>query len=111
MMDHIKIVEKGKADAEEEIRSLKISFVTHKTELEEEATKMRMKMKADFEIITSNYVNQIENLKLQVEKQESELSKQAMTIRKLESDNSTLVRQNENLKQQITNMDLVRKGV
>ena len=108
MLEHIKGLEKGKADAEEEIRNLKISFVTQKAEGEEEMTRLRMKMKADYDQMVANYTEQVETFKHQIEKLETELQRQSSILRKAESENSTLIRQNENLRQQMNQLDMVR---
>ncbi len=107
MMAHIKAIEKGKADAEEEIRHLKISFVTHKTASEEEMTRLRIKLTADYDQMVGSYTEQANSYKEQIAKLEIEAKNQNSTIRRLESENNTLLRQNENLRHQMNQMDLV----
>lgn len=101
LMEHLKVLENKKADAEEEVRRLKMLLVTSKSETEEELAKLRVSLAEENNATIKNYMGQIANLRQENEKLEGDVNKMEGQLHKLEVENGKIVRQNEHLKQQL----------
>jgi len=108
LTEHIKVLERGKCDAEEEVRRLKISYVTAKTEAEENLSRQRESITEENEKAVKNIRLQLEALQEKNAALEQQLQTQDGISRKLESETVSLRRQNENLKQQVFHLNEVR---
>ncbi|ODM97794.1 Leucine-rich repeat-containing protein 45 [Orchesella cincta] len=102
LMEHLKVLENKKADAEEEVRRMKMLLVTSKSETEEALAKLRAELAEEHNSAVKNHIEQITKLRQDNERLEIEVNRLESQVHKMEIENGKLHRQNDHLKQQLS---------
>ncbi|CAL8142614.1 unnamed protein product [Orchesella dallaii] len=102
LMEHLKVLENKKADAEEEVRRMKMILVTSKSETEEALTKLRAELSEEHNSTVKHHMEQITKLRQDNERLEIEVNRLESQTHKMEIENGKLSRQNDHLKQQLS---------
>jgi Ran GTPase-activating protein (RanGAP) involved in mRNA processing and transport len=104
MQDHVKSIEAKRLEAEEESNRLRIVMLTSRTESEESLTRLRNTLNEEHAQATQGLLSQIESLKKTSEALELQGKRLDSVIRKMESDQEVLTKQNEHWRLQSQNL-------